>query len=114
MSEEKTLREIQNDQSYWLAKNFPEFGSQKAYQALLGVMEEVGELSHAHLKGEQGIRGTSEELDEQAKDAVGDITLFLSAYCIARGWDYQQIIEEVWGRVSKRDFIVDPINGGER
>ena len=30
-----------------------------------------------------------------------------------REWDLQGIIEEVWGRVSKRDWHKDKLNGGE-
>lgn len=109
-----TLKEIQTEQVEWLKHNFPEFGASKAYWALLGVVEEVGELSHSHLKREQGIRGTPEEHDENAKDAIGDIIIFLLAYCSAKGWDCEEIVNEVWGRVGKRDFQADPLNGGEK
>ena len=109
-----TLREIQTEQAAWLKHNFPEFDSQKSYQALLGVVEEVGELSHAHLKRELNIRGTAEELDEKGKDAIGDIIIFLLAYCSAKSWDCEEIVNEVWSRVGKRDFVSDPLEGGEK
>ena len=109
-----TLKEIQTEQVAWLKHNFPEFDSQKSYQALLGVVEEVGELSHAHLKREQNIRGTAEELDEKGKDAIGDIIIFLLAYCSAKSWDCEEIVNEVWSRVGKRDFVSDPLEGGEK
>lgn len=109
-----TLKEIQTEQVEWLKHNFPEFNCQKAYWALLGVVEEVGELSHSQLKSEQGIRGTQEELAEKGKDAVGDIIIFLLAYCSAKGWDCEEIVNEVWRRVGKRDWITDTLNGGEK
>ena len=44
----------------WSRRNFGP-GTPMGYRALLGVVEEVGELSHAHLKQLQGIRGTPAE-----------------------------------------------------
>jgi hypothetical protein len=48
------LRKFQQEQKDWSKRNFPTQNT--PYRPLLGVMEEVGELSHAHLKAEQGIR----------------------------------------------------------
>jgi NTP pyrophosphatase (non-canonical NTP hydrolase) len=108
-----TLKEIQQQQIEWLKHNFPEYGPDKAYWALLGIVEEVGELARSYHKKEEGIRGTPEEHDEKMRDAVGDIMLFLLSFCYAKGWDCEDIVNEVWSRVGKRDFIKDPINGGE-
>ena len=49
-----TFSKFQREQKEWAARNFREH---VAWHALLGLMEEVGELSHAHLKTVQGIRG---------------------------------------------------------
>jgi len=38
----------------------------------MGLVEEVGELAHAHLKNEQGIRGTPEEHVQAKVDAIGE------------------------------------------
>ena len=58
-------------------RNFGEhYGS--GYRNLLGVAEEVGELCHAQLKGEQGIRHTPKEIKKMKMDAVGDIVIFLA------------------------------------
>ncbi len=94
-----TLADLQQDVRVWTQYNFP---NRKPHQPLLGIAEEVGELCHAHLKEEQGIRGTPEELQTQAKDAVGDIIVFLADYCNLRDWDMQAILEEVWKRVQRR------------
>jgi NTP pyrophosphatase (non-canonical NTP hydrolase) len=71
----KTIHDYQVEHLNWVEKNFPD---QKPYQPLLGLAEEVGELSHAFLKREQGCRGTAEEHDKEIKDAVGDIFVFLA------------------------------------
>ena len=95
------LQCIQREVAQWTKKNF---GHRPAYWPLLGVSEEVGELCHAHLKQEQGIRGTATELEVKAKDAVGDIVIYLISYCDKRGWDFEAIISETWRKVSKRDW----------
>lgn len=74
-------------------------------------MEELGELTHSHLKQLQGIRGTPEEHVAKAKDAVGDIIVYLADYCTRRGWDLENIVSDVWAEVSKRDWVVYPLNG---
>lgn len=57
------LLEFQKEQMKWRQKNFGDtYGS--GYRPLLGIVEEVGELSHAHLKKEQGIR-TNENHDTE-------------------------------------------------
>lgn len=82
------------------------------YRNLLGAMEELGELAHAHLKGEQGIRHTPEEIIEKKKDAVGDIFAFLCNYCDSQGLTLHECIVHAWNEIKDRDFKKDPINGG--
>jgi len=69
---------IQTEVGTWATKNFG--ADRPAYQRLLGAMEELGELSHAHLKEEQNIRGTEDHVAD-AKDAIGDIVIYLMDYC---------------------------------
>lgn len=106
------LKTIQDEQCEWALSNF---GTRDPVEhsdhALFGIMEELGELAHAHLKSKQGIRGTPEELEIEAKDAVGDVLIFMLDYCTARGWDMQTILEETWQQVSQRDWIKFPKNG---
>lgn len=58
----------------WIAHNFP--NSDKT-DTILGVVEEYGEFTHAYLKQKQAIRGTAEQHDEDMKDAIGDMTVYL-------------------------------------
>lgn len=88
----------------WVKKNF---GDRPSYQPLLGAVEEIGELSHAHLKAEQGIRGTPEELEAKAKDAVADTIIFLADYANARGWDLQKVVEDTLREVLQREWRKD-------
>ena len=74
----KDLQEVVNrvkvEQREWSLRNF---GRHPAADPAIGVVEELGELAHAVLKKRQGIRGTTEEHDAAARDAVGDIAIYL-------------------------------------
>lgn len=101
----KPIKQIQKEAKDWERENF---GDQPAYRRLLGVAEEVGELCHSQLKMEQEIRGSKDEHMEDAKDAVGDISIFLMNYCSFYGWDFEEIINETWTEVvSKRNWKKD-------
>lgn len=71
---------------------------------LLKAQDSVGRLAHALLKQKQGIRGTKEEHEAKAKDAVGDIVIFLLDVCNRRGWSFAEIVAETWAEVRKRDW----------
>ncbi len=49
------ILEMQENHRKWSQHNFPKT---LPHQPLLGMLEELGELSHAHLKNEQMIRGS--------------------------------------------------------
>lgn len=102
------IRGLQRDIDTWSTINFP---CRKPYWALLGLQEEVGELSHAHLKLEQGIRGTAAEHLAAKKDAVGDIFVYLADYCNKNGIDLQDAIEVTWAAVKCRDWASNPFSG---
>ncbi len=85
-----TFRQLQEEQAPWVAHNFP---GREAYYPLLGAIEELGELAHAHLKNIQGIRGTPEEHHAAKIDAVADTITFLADYCTASGIDLQDAME---------------------
>lgn len=97
-----TFGELQAETKEWASRNFP---NTKPYQPLLGIVEEVGELAHAHLKMEQGIRDVS---DNDKVDAVGDIIVFLADYCNRNSIDLQYAIEKTWSEVRKRDWLNNP------
>jgi NTP pyrophosphatase (non-canonical NTP hydrolase) len=77
----------------------------------MGLVEEVGELSHALLKQKQGIRGSADDHEAAAKDAVGDIVIFLANLCSARGWDMDQIVIDTLAEVVGRDWKRYPDSG---
>lgn len=106
---ELTFRRLQEEQKPWIEHNFP---GRPGYIPLLGAVEELGELAHAHIKREQGIRGPIDELIAAAKDAVADTVIFLSDYCTSRGFDLQALMEETWAKVKLRDWKADPVTGG--
>jgi NTP pyrophosphatase (non-canonical NTP hydrolase) len=107
-----SISDAQMDHDIWARRNFPT-QYQHIHQPLLGIVEEVGELAHAHLKEEQGIRGTPEEHRIAAHDALGDIFIYMMSYANVRGWDLEHIIARTWAKVSKRDWVADPLRGGE-
>lgn len=158
--------ELVEERNAWVAHNFP--GTNPA-ETTLGVVEELGELAHSHLKQRQNIRGTAEEHVANGRDAVGDLIVYLLGcmsyrgvpkntegfrlrtvadpmdmdaifdlgaavgglcirnsvydieqvirctmqYCHQRGWDFDEIVEETWAQVSKRDWQKDRVAGGE-
>lgn len=163
---------IQDNHRAWSERNFPD---RNPDFALLGVIEETGELSeaielhpdtkapsamviemmvflgrlaHIHLKQAQGIRkGSSsearrtetvdqlarllreycdftaidaddkvsappfQESEDEARDAVGDITIYLMDLCTRRGWNYEKIVEATAATVLARDWVKDPLKG---
>lgn len=103
-----TLKRLQEEQIPWQQHNFP---GRDAYFPLLGAVEELGELAHAHLKMLQGIRGTVIELHAKKVDAVADIIIFLSDYCTANGIDLHSAVCETWAKVKTRDFKADKLKG---
>lgn len=105
---EKSLREIQEEQDKWSNYNFK---NRKPYQPLLGAMEELGELAHAHLKMEQNIRGSLAEHREEAADAIADVIIYLIDYCNQEAFDLQSTLNQVWERVAERDWVKFPGNG---
>ena len=104
------LNRLQGEHYDWLEHNFP---NQKHHEPLLGLMEEVGELAHAHLKHEQGIRGMADQDLAFTKkcDAVGDIVIYLASYCTANHIDLDQAVTTAWEEVKNRDWIAHPEKG---
>ncbi len=99
------LEQLQKEGWEWVQRNFP---NGKPYQPLLGVAEEVGELCHAHLKMEQGIRNSN---NEDKEDAIGDIIIYLADYCNRNGINIQESLEKAWETASQRDWVKFSKNG---
>ena len=106
-----TLDLLQRQQEPWVSHNF---GDRPAHVPLLGALEELGELAHAHIKGEQGIRHTPEEIAAMKRDALGDVIIYLADYATSQGINLQEAVEETWGKVIRRDWKADPMNAADR
>ena len=98
---------IQKEVRAWGLKNFP---GAAPYYCVLGVCEEVGELSAVHLKRIQGIRKERTSIAAE-KDAIGDIVIFLLHLCAMQGYDLETVVNETWEKVQKRDWQKNPDTG---
>lgn len=104
----KSMNTMQQEHKAWRHRNFP---GQVPYQPILGATEEVGELAHAYLKMEQGIRGTQEELDAKIDDAIGDLCIYLFSFCNMTDRNLLVLINKAWDEVRQRDWIRYPETG---
>lgn len=96
------LTKFQEEVKKWTNRNFgPSYGS--GYRPLLGAIEELGELAHAHLKTEQNIRINEDHIHNK-KDAIGDIIIYLTDYCNGQGFSLEEILETTWNEVKQRDW----------
>jgi len=102
------FEQLQFEQGNWQEQNFPSSG---IHECFYGVVEEIGELSHALLKMDQGIRGTKAEHMAETKDAVGDIIIYLAGLCNKRGISLQSAVEMAWNEVKQRDWVKYPKAG---
>lgn len=102
------LIRIQAEHRRWVDRNFP---NESLSQATLGVAEESGELAHAVLKMEQGIRGTEAEHRAEAKDAIGDICIYAMSVCDHLGLNFEECINTTWQEVAARDWQANPDDG---
>lgn len=101
------LRKLQTEREEWAEYNF---GGTSSEEMFLGIVEELGELSHSRLKHMQGIR-TNENHVEMSKDAVGDIIIFLAGYCSASGFNMEDAVTAAWDEVKQRNWKKFPKNG---
>ena len=85
----KPLSLIQYEVKEWTLANF---GKQPPANPILGMIEECGELAHAHLKQIQGIRKSDYLADK--KDAVGDIVIYLLNLYNAKGCNISLVEED--------------------
>lgn len=108
MNKHKGFELMQGEIRRWREYNFPDGTSD---QQFLGMTEELGELAHAILKGQQGIRGYSPDDTAEIKDAVGDLMIYLICFCALNGWDTLEILQDVWDEVRKRDWQENPKTG---
>jgi len=95
----------QRDVAQWVDYNF---GHTPLAVTTLGLSEEVGELSRAVLKREQGIRGTYDEWTAEIAKELGDVMIKLLDVAETAGFDLQTVTALRWEAVSKRNFRADP------
>ena len=93
----------------WRKKNFPDTDSTEQF---MGMVEEMGELSHAILKRKQGIR-TNEDHDAAIVDAIGDIFIYMVNFCDLEGIDVVNAVHEAWFEVEQREWRKNPETGIE-
>jgi NTP pyrophosphatase (non-canonical NTP hydrolase) len=102
------LSDLMCEVSQWAEYNFPDA---QPHQPLLGALEELGELAHAHLKEEQGIRGLSSEHQAAKVDAIGDVVIYLAHYCSLNCIDFADAVEQTWRLVAQRDWQKNKLTG---
>jgi NTP pyrophosphatase (non-canonical NTP hydrolase) len=93
----------------WADHNFPE---DTIFIGVLGLVEEVGEAARAVVKQHQGIRGTSEEWDEELYKELGDAVIKLAHVAHLAGWSLGTLVQDRWDVVKERDFVKDPKGHG--
>jgi NTP pyrophosphatase (non-canonical NTP hydrolase) len=70
--------QLAEEHKEWEDRNFPNDDYENSlFRSCLGVLEELGELAHARLKREQGIRGEETQHVADEQDAVADMTIYL-------------------------------------
>lgn len=78
MMNTKEWKHLVAERTRWVTYNFPDpDGKRTPLDSILGCIEELGELVHAELKLAQSIRGRPDVHIANAKDAVGDFTIYL-------------------------------------
>lgn len=105
-----SLTDLQRERDEWIERNFP---NDRVEDSIFGAVEEIGELAHHFLKMRQGIRGTEEEHIEGMLDSVADCVIFLAGVCSWLGADYGQLVNDTWARVRQRNWVDNPVHGGE-
>ncbi len=100
--------QLQREVRVWADGNFD---TTDPLDPLLGMIEELGELCHAVLKMRQGIRGTVEEHFLAARDALGDMEIYRADFIGRMGWSSQEIVQDTWNQVSKRNWKDNPLSG---
>lgn len=103
------FHKFQTEVHEWEKRNFG--ADQPPWCQIMGMTEELGELAHAYLKNHQGIRGTTQEHEAAMIDAIGDLTVYMVAFCSRMGLDFSSIVQNVWGVVKHRDWTKNSLTG---
>lgn len=105
-----SLQDVQETTAIWRNVNFP---NATAEEQFMGMVEELGELSHAILKNKQGIRGMDDPVTFRAAvmDAVGDLMIFTAGFCDKMDIHLGECVSNAWAEVMERDWIAAPDDG---
>jgi len=105
-----TLDEIQETSREWRRLNFP---ANTRDEQFMGMVEEIGEISHALLKNKQGIRGFDDpvKFESAVMDGLGDLIIFACGFADHLGITLSQAVALAWAEVQERDWITAPDNG---
>jgi NTP pyrophosphatase (non-canonical NTP hydrolase) len=79
------------------------------------MVEEMGEIAHALLKHQQGIRGLSEAVTvkDRIVDGHCDLIIFSFGLANALGYSLEPELKATWHKVKQRDWVKDPEKGGQ-
>jgi NTP pyrophosphatase (non-canonical NTP hydrolase) len=102
------IRNLQRDVNAWVTRNF----DNSELTAVVGLVEEVGELCRAVVKMEQGIRGTRDEWSQEIRKETGDIFIKLCDVARFYEFDLSDAVRERWADVSQRNWKANPIGHG--
>jgi NTP pyrophosphatase (non-canonical NTP hydrolase) len=105
-----TLSETQKEILEWSHKNFGRVENSQIplrISSLLGMVEELGELSHAILKWAQG------EHKIAIQDSIADLLVFTLDFCGRNDMDAEELLNRVWSKVKLRDWNKNKLTGGE-
>jgi NTP pyrophosphatase (non-canonical NTP hydrolase) len=104
------IRDLQEDCREWRSRNFP--GSNLSDECFMGMVEELGEISHLLLKSRQGIRGIDPDVARvQIEDGVADLLIFMMGFCDGNNIDLQHAVTQTWATVKARDWVTYPEKG---
>lgn len=104
------IQQIQIEAHQWREEMFDPATVTSMHQ-FVGVAEELGELAHALLKRDQGIRGSTKEHRAAIEDAVGDLVLFLMGVCSCENMDFEYAVARTWASVKHRNWVANPVDG---
>lgn len=101
-----TIRNTQKEVREWAERNFADTWEEgQPMDPFLGIVEEVGEISHAILKFKQGIREyDANKMHSEVRDGIGDLFIYMCDFCSRMGYDFQEIVEITWDQVKQRDW----------
>jgi NTP pyrophosphatase (non-canonical NTP hydrolase) len=72
--------------------------------------EAIGRLSHYHLKGEQGIRYTPEQITHHKQEALRVVVHHIIAAAEMQDIDWREAVVKTWAKVKQRDWQKNPLN----